>query len=181
MKLQEKKKIAFFIGIFFKKTDELAFAVEFIQKKIGKYDYFSKQILFNQFPLGEHLNSLFIGDEPPTIHKKYGYKMLSPHKKFHIKDIPKIMKKIYKFQKKLKKIKGIICPILFGYLFDRQIVLVYKNATDLTIADSNGFHSKIELTFSQNSFHNDANTLPLFRREDMIVFFNDLQRLAQVK
>ena len=61
MKLQKEKKIRFFFGIFFKRMDELFFAMEFIQKKIGKYDYFSKQILFNHFPLGEYLNALFLG------------------------------------------------------------------------------------------------------------------------
>ena len=173
--------MCFFFGIFFKRTDELSFALEFIRKNFGKYDYFSRQVFFNRFPLSEHLNSLFFGDEPPLISEKYGYKMLSPYKTFSINKIPEMVKKIKKFQKILKKTESAACPILFGYLFHRQIILVYSKRATFAINDSSGFHSKVELVFSQNSFQNDANTIPLFQRKDILVFFNDLMRLFTLR
>ncbi len=177
-KVIRPKKVYMFLSIFFSKTEELELSLTFIKNKIGKYEYFSHNIRYENFPLKNELFSIFYSGHSLQYSKYYYNKLIGISSPIKIKELSKYLTKIKKFQKKILSERHYQIPIHFGYLSNLQVISIYKENGFVSVTDAAGLHHQMELNYMNKSFNPHSYSLSLFKTKAYLTFLNDFKRLT---
>ncbi len=162
-----------YMTLFFKTESELISILEYIQKKLGDYDYFSMNIhcdrpVSSLSPYSEDISEL---DQMKYL------KLLCFKKRVKWKDILRNSKRLSNLQKKSYRTKNLFFTFGFGYVTNEQVVGIYSLPSLSRVFVRPYLFCQIEMIYIGRSFSFQNTELPLKVQNQCITFFNDVRRL----